>query len=565
LSAVAAGESGYLAFGNELHRIHERAMEVSKTSASLLALMGGDGLNTLTIGLKEFLDKDRDFGTENRQGSLALEAILDKANRIAICLQTFRSVVRTLQILCNFIKIESIRLGEGKNGFHALAEDVRILIRNIEAKSSPAMDQSDSLILLVKENFARVLSFEQNRQDKGKIITNSIMDDLDALSERHQDSSQRMVKITALWEEIANGIGEIVSSLQFHDITRQRIEHVAEALKKSSDGDEKDEAYEAYMLQKAQLLHTKKELASATERIGEELRNLSRKIGEMSLEARGVMENARGAGASFFSELEKAVVELTEAVNEHSAINREMASTTEQVSNAASQMDGFIKEIVKIGIEMKMISLNAAVQAAHVGGKGLAMGVLAEQIHTLSQETSGRVTSISEDLHCILDHASNLKDCTALVSQRRAEEGLQMVEDLKRMLPLLRKLDAEAVTLLDRIEAEGETLSTEIRDRSEGLHFHEQILQGIDSLSSEIEKECAKIGEGPAKKDRRSSRSGGIGGMKELAKTYTMQREREVHLSMLGAGNSESAPGVDPEKAGEKKQGEELGENVELF
>ena len=84
----------------------------------------------------------------------------------------------------------------------------------------------------------------------------------------------------------------------------------------------------------------------------------------------------------------------------------------------------------------------------------MAMGVLAEQIHTLSQETSGRVTSIGEDLHCILDHASNLKDCTAPVSQRRAEEGLQMVEDLKRMLPLLRKLDVEAITLLDRIETE---------------------------------------------------------------------------------------------------------------
>jgi methyl-accepting chemotaxis protein len=331
-----------------------------------------------------------------------------------------------------------------------------------------------------------------------------------------------------------------------------------------------EEAYEVYELQRAQLLHTKGELASATERIGKELRNLSRRISEMSREAGGAPEDGLGAGGSFFSVLEKAVVELTEVVNEQSEINKEMASTIESLSWAVSQMEGFVKEIVKIGIEMKMISLNAAIHAAHVGEQGLALGVLAEHIHSLSQATSGKMTSISEDLNCIVDHAGRLKNSAGVVSRRKAGEGLQMIEDLNRMIPYLRGLDAEAICMLKRIDTEGAGLSMETRKRTEALHFHEQIIQGIESLASEIEKECTRIGSRLKNKGKRGNRSNGIAGMEELAKSYTMQKERDVHRSMLGRleakGRSFSTGDeADPYEVIRKGNVEELGENVELF
>ena len=563
LRAITETETDYLAFGSELRRIYETAIGISKTCSSLATMTEGERLNGLTGGLKEFLERNKDLGSQTWHGAPDLEAILERAVRIGRQLQSFQKVVRTLRVLCNFIKVESIRLEEGKDGFQALAENVGVLARNIEEGSSPVLDQSDSLIVLIKESLARVLSFEQLRRDKGKDISKKITDDLGALRARHQSSSRKLIRIKTAWEGITNSIGEIVSSLQFHDITRQRVEHVAEALREFSKANETN-AYEGYLLQRAQLLHAREELASAVERIGEELRNLSRRIGDMSGEAGEVTEDARGTGATFFSGMETAIDELTRAVDEQAKINGEMATAAEQVSSAVSRMGGFLKEIVRIGIEMKMIALNAAIHAAHVGEEGLALGVLAEQIHTLSQGTSERIHSIDEDLKQIFDHAGSLKNCAGVESRRAAQEEVQMAEHLNRMIPSLRQLDAESHSLLERVEAEGDELSTVTWRRAEELNFHEPILQGIDSLAAAVEKERTRIGRHIVKKGGRSARPGAAVALEELAERYTMERERDVHRSVQRSEGSLDRSPLPAHGPGQDEGGE-LGENVELF
>ncbi|RJR48262.1 MAG: methyl-accepting chemotaxis protein [Desulfobacteraceae bacterium] len=592
LKAVAESEKEFLEFGGGLRRLYGRAEELSKTSSSLVALTEGRRLSGLTERLRDFLDKNGDLGSESRQGTEALQGILDKTSQIGNHLQSFRNVVRTLRVLCNFIKIESIRFGQGENGFHALAEDVGILAKGIEEKSSPVIEQSNSLATLAMENLTRILNFQQSVQDKGKRIAESIMSDLESLRALQDASSQRLGRINDSWEEITKSIGEIVSSLQFHDITRQRIEHVSEALGKLYHGSihpehdsgtgfiaslsggvrkriNREELRDGCALERAQLLHTGEELESATERVRKGMRSISQKIGEISLQARGGAENAEFAGASFFSGLEKEIVGLTAAVNEHAVINKEIASALEQVADAVSKMEGFLKDIVKIGIEMKTIALNAAIHAAHVGEHGMVLGVLAEHIHALSMDTSKRIDSIGSDLHCIFEKAGDLRNCTALVSQKRAEVELQMVEELRRELPLLKELSLEAKEMALHIEAEGAAVAEETRERAEGLRFQEQIIQSIAALVLQIEKECTTIDKIPLQKGDGGKPSGERGNMESLEKNYTMQREREVHQSMLGLRDREDrslpSPGsVETQNKG-KEDGEELGENVELF
>jgi len=592
LKAVAESEKEFLEFGSGLRLIYGRAAELSKTSSSLVSLTEGRRLSGLTERLRDFLDKNGDLGSESRQGTEALQGILDKTTQIGRHLESFRDVVRTLRVLCNFIKIESIRFGQGENGFHALAEDVGILAKGIEEKSSPVISQSNSLAALAMENLSRIVNFQQSVQDKGKHIAQSVMADLESLGALQNASTQRLGMINASWEEITESIGEIVSSLQFHDITRQRIEHVSEALKrlchKSTHPEDeagtgfiallpgkvkgrrnREELRDGCALQRAQLLHTEQELESAVERIRKGLRSISKRIGEISLQARGGTEDAGFAGTSFFSGLEKEIVGLTAAVNEHAAINKEIASAVEQVADAVSKMEGFLKDIVKIGIEMKTIALNAAIHAAHVGEHGMVLGVLAEHIHALSVDTSNRIESIGRDLHSIFEKAGDLRNCTALVSQKRAEVELQMVEELKRELPLLKELSLDAKAMAERIEKEGEAVAVETRDRAESLRFQEQIIQSIDELVMQIEKECMRIDKVPLGKGE-GNPSGEKGSIQSLEENYTMQRERDVHQSMLGTRDKSERSSLPPPeseetKAREKEDGEALGENVELF
>ncbi len=559
LRAVADCEQDYLAFGSELRRVYERAMEVSKTSSSFAGLSEGERLKTFTAGLKTFLEQNSDLGKSSGRGTALLRSILEKAVEIESRLQTFPNVVRTMQVLCNLIKIESIRSRQGKAGFQALSEDVRGLAGNIEAKSAAITDGARALIQLVGKSLGKISGYELRRREKGKIISRNIIDGLRRLKERHDAAIETMDRISAAWEEVTSSIGEIVSSIQFHDITRQRIEHVAEALEEITALDDDNEAYEGLRLQRAQLLHTREELVSATERMAEELRKLGGRIGEISGEAGGVAAGAPEGGGSFFLELEKGVVDLTGAVEEHAEINRGMASTNEEVSDGVSRMECFAREIAKIGIEMKIIAINAAIYAAHVGEEGVALGVLAEHTHMLSQETTGQIASISENLQSVVDCANELKGETALQNRQRAEEETRVVEELKTMIPLLRQLDAEAMSMAGRTQEVGGSLSADIRKRSEEMRFHLPILKEIDSVAAMIEEECERIG-GSLPKEGEHDGVHDVGRMEEMMKKYTMQKERDVHRLAVGATESGMESGADTER---RQEG--LGENVELF
>jgi len=57
-----------------------------------------------------------------------------------------------------------------------------------------------------------------------------IIKTISSVSERHGRASATANHIADTSHEIKFSIGEIVKSLQFHDITRQQIEHVMEAI-----------------------------------------------------------------------------------------------------------------------------------------------------------------------------------------------------------------------------------------------------------------------------------------------------------------------------------------------
>jgi hypothetical protein len=143
-----------------------------------------------------------------------------------------------------------------------------------------------------------------------------------------------------------------------------------------------------------------------------------------------------------------------------------------------------------------------------------------------------------------------------------------MVAELRKMIPSLQQLNEEAMSLLERIEGEGEVLSSETRSSAQDLCLHREILRGIDDLASDTDAACMRMEKGLIRKLSR----GGLQrqSMEALEQRYTMQRERDVHHSMWGLPNTEECRDLDESEPDHQetegmKQEEDLGENVELF
>ena len=193
-------------------------------------MMSGREMTEATEGLRQIIARVEELESGSKQGTEVLRVILCRIDEMHRPLTGFAKIVRNLRVLCNFIKVESARLVTTDTGFTTLSEDVGKLAGKIEAKSADLFEQSMRLATRVSENLKRIDQFETSRHGQALHILEGTGHCLNSLTEKHRLSSAAVEDVNARWGRISRAIGEVVSSLQFHDITRQRIEHVKEAL-----------------------------------------------------------------------------------------------------------------------------------------------------------------------------------------------------------------------------------------------------------------------------------------------------------------------------------------------
>jgi len=573
---VTGTESEFLEMGGRLHDFYRRADDIAKMSSLIAAKMAGQEIESVTEKLREILDRVKFLEGGSRASSTNLKALLEKFEEIKTPLLGFERVVKNLSILCNFIRIENARFGARDTGFNTVADAVRKLGTSVESKSSQLLEKSEVLTSLIRENLGRISDFEVRRKGSAGFFLENAVQSVTAIAEKNRLSAASLQDVAARWEKISKDIGGVVTSVQFHDITRQRIEHARDAIEAASgnlpaarnDWGGIGTAADTCELQVAQLRHASDELVAAVEKIIRNLGDIGRNATEIAVESQAVAGIASGDGGekSFLHELEKELSALIEAFSEYIAMNRESMTALGLITDTVGDMSVFVKEIDTIGIEMKMIALNACVHAAHIGEEGMALGVLANSIQQLSDETSQRITAVEENLRAIITAAGDL---SAGSDDKDSWQG-RRVEVLRALMQPLQELDGDIVSLAARIDHAGAALTEDIEKTISGITVHERIAGVIGEVSCAMEDVTAGLRASIPTKEHAAGRGQHL---EKLAAMYTMQQERDIHSSVtvfqpavssglvvLNGGHEEKADDAEGHKTGE-----EMGDNVELF
>jgi methyl-accepting chemotaxis protein len=242
-------------------------------------------------------------------------------------------------------------------------------------------------------------------------------------------------------------------------------------------------------------------------------------------------------------------------------------------------MSLFIRDIEVIGIEMRMIALNACIHAARIGDDGVVLGVLAEAIHQLSVDTARQIESISRSLTVITAEAGSL---SADADQQRFQQGRirkeEMTDHVRALLAPLHRMDEEISVLLSRIDDAGSALSKDIEHAVLEITVQERMEEGIGEVVSGLDRLIREMREIVPEAEQEAQRRG----LAASAERYTMEQERLVHQAVAasvpviagvssfaqieGSGPEETPGGHDAASCppGGPNQ-EELGDNVELF
>jgi hypothetical protein len=172
--------------------------------------------------------------------------------------------------------------------FGSLAEEVNALTENIESSGQGVLDASSLLHQNVQSALAKISGLRDQELMELPAIIVEVRTSLESLEDRHRRAIEASLHQAAEYKELSAAIEDLITAIQFHDITRQQIEHVAEALTRIRAGFPEGhsaappKARAVLTLQSSQLANAEQIFASSVGRIERDLDSIGGRVREMA-------------------------------------------------------------------------------------------------------------------------------------------------------------------------------------------------------------------------------------------------------------------------------------------
>jgi len=548
--------------------ISDIASEAAESVAKKVLDNGVVQLNSLLVELKDHFSKSI---VEIKSDKNELVSILDKIMIIIDEIDGFKKIVKHLKVLGISTKIEIARLGTDDKGFSALVQNVDRLSDVIDTKAKNIATQANFLASEINKTTYELDKLETEQINQSTVVLNSAEHSVTGFKNQYAGNSEHISNILNSNEEITKSIGDIVVSIQFHDITRQQMEHVNmafdDAINKIEGLDlsveesllisELGSVIDLCELQAVQLVNSLNEFMSAVEEILNSLIEVKDNIGSILFEAEKLFANSNSKD-NFLELVKKELFTISDELKKNAIVEKRLYDSINSVVDVVEDLAKFVIEIENIGDEIEIIALNAIIKAAHVGNEGSALGILAESIQRLSIEAKQQTGSITKKLNIVneisqtlridLNNSDELLDNdTKIISTNNKIEN--MVNDI-----ILVENDTKK--LFFTLNSDIHSLQAEIKNNINSIEFHNRIKNNINLIIEDIDRLVNNFIMQYGDEHKKTLNH------TVMLNKYTMHSEREIHKKFLSAKN-----GKNVEKKVVKKQinDDDLGDNVELF
>jgi hypothetical protein len=565
---VVSSGNRFLTIGEKLQEFYRRSQDMSDKSSTMVDLLTGEGLKNATDGLSMILDELR-MRFENPENNISrttgvFTEHLNAISKVNSYLDDFNMIVMNLIMLGFLTQVENAYIFTNNTGFASLTDDVRSLAETIRQKAAHIRSKSETVQSFLVDTLSKVSDFEKIQSDQARIMLENAFNNQRSLKNKHSAASGSSTLIDKGTRKIASNIGDIVMSLQFHDITRQQIEHVKEVFdhidKKVHEEGHTIAEKAAFVrdvsrLQQAQLAQSRDDLTSAVLKIINNLRSIGRSVGEIINEAHEATMASETSGTTFMEEIDLGISSVIQGMRLEAGEQAKLTDTVSNASEMASEMSMFVKDIETLGLHLQLIALNARIKAAHLGREGAALDTISGSIYELSINAREDTRNLGTMLSTLVTLS------TSFNSDFKSRQGTQkeltdiLMEKLKSLIASLHEINITVISMLTDLTDLGKSLMMDIEETASHIGVHKEfqdmlndVLETVSEITDDAEKICPE-----GFNDTSSSF------LADIDKLYTMQSEREVHMRNVSTENATLEPGVQGEPAND------LGDNVELF
>ena len=470
-------------------------------------------------------DRQRDLAAI-REASRELSDHIDQVNRtlsfLRICGLNIKVAAAGAEEFSGFADNMFVRLDLGEEQLSSFAREVKEL-------GSRVATMVDAEALLAAE-CAKVIPQ----------VPMKLAEDAVALQQHQADTAMLAARIADVAREIRSKVAAALGALQIGDITRQRLEHVADGilslagfLDELKDGDAAIvEAVEARVV------------ALLAAQAADTIENFQREARVLTQSLRGIGPDASrlialrddgGAGQDddgqfFLHVLEQGIAEVESVTGQL----READEHTDRLSNATSEtaesLARRLKAVRKVQSDVEQMAWNTGLRCRRMGEDGLALAVIATEIRQFSNKLESVSDRISQTFEQLAAASASIR--ARRENGGRIDAGRALAESLasiraggERMRESLASLDGDAATVVailrastDKVDCEAE-IGTALSEAAAGL-----------AALVPSESELPDVAIAPLSEM-----------LGRIARTYTMAREREVHKRFALGGDIDAA------------------------
>jgi len=574
-------ESEFLQIGSRMMDFHQRSSEITTLANQLAEMVSGNQVQSLIDHLRQMMANMQAYLANARSQSVdscrTLERIQELLEQVTHPLEGFQKMTKALRMLGISTKIESSRLGELGTGFLTLALDVEKLSQLVSEKSSNILGHRQHLKTMISNNLQLVHASETALDKELGNALASTSGSLEGLIGVNASCASFGSLISAVSSEVSANISEVVSSMQMHDMTRQQVEHIIEALdhlqvkllnqdKLPPDPESRRkliiEAGDVCELQSAMLRFASSELCAAVKTIVENLRDVAGKQAMMAAESMATTGSADLGEESFMAAMRRGMGTVTSVLVKCSRADQEMSATLLRVAETMQEVSGFVTDIEDIGSEIDLIALNSQIKAAHTGREGAALGVLAEAIKRLSVEAVTQTEAVSQTLLQINQSTAHLFQESRKESEQLGSQVTVMESELSGILNNLGNINERLRDTLSGLNSRVSSLTGDIDQVTAGIDVQERVARMSEEVMAGLDRIVTRARElEPASMEFKDN-------LRHMEERYTMQSERHIHDAIArkrSGGSAAAATAVSSEKPAGSSEESEFGDNVDLF
>jgi hypothetical protein len=524
-------EDTFAKTGRQLGRGHTIFKELSQALATLSEELSGAQIGAASEALHNISDELNGLAQALPAESALLAGLGNSAAEASVLLKPLFKHVQMISIIARSARIEAASLAEDREGFLAFTQEAYELAKTVQ-ESLEACGRDQALLSKAVET-----ALDRQEDFEGRYHAQLISEasELIAAYSGMQEQRAQSVRLAELAghsaKKVAEAVGLSIISLQAGDSTRQRLEHLCQGLKLACGSapslvpgpDKMADPAVLCALEAMQLRDTERELQQ----------DIGRILGALSAilsDATGLVGQGRSLYGSSSSDSSTFLVRVRHILAHASTLIGTCESAGRSVDDALTLVEETLRKfrqtiegLSEAVVDITLIGMNASLKAGHLGRKGNAFVVIANELKATADQMAAGAVRLKPTLGDIEKSAHELR-------------SLRVRGDAAR----LAKLEPQVLDALREIEGGNERLAGLIqRLIGEGAEF-ESLIGSASQLMSKLSKEAAVLSpvagrlEAVGRAAGRTSLAADDQAVLEgLSSLYTMERERDVHGQLL--------------------------------